>query len=356
MGFVLMYKRQLVSLLFLFFSFSSFAKDYSYSTQESYNIINRLVQALPTVYNYDGFIENTRHSYVTHFEPSFFEALKHNQYLHPSGRNFTEAEKREIYNKLVDTSRNYIENSPNLVHQYEKFEAETYTHILRNKVLRVQLAIQLEQLNIKLAEFHDRLKLVADVSELHKLGYPMEIKSTILDFLVANQKFKKNDISDGQLLVRDKNGDVFRLPLAFAIHEVNRLEKNEVYSFFINNNLAERLSNNRVRLYSKAIVSEIFDIITDHIDAISRKDLGNPNSLTSASKYLSNLKKTPAIELKALLEALNSNLGKMTPVFEYFEAQGHSTYKNLVSDKINRIVEFVRGLNPHSLSCYMLFQ
>lgn len=355
MGIIWMLKRQLLSVIFIFFNFSAFAEDFSFRTHESYNILQRLVQSFPELYNYDGFIENTKHRYVTHFEPSFFEALAKNEYIHPSGRNFTFVEKIKIREKLIQTANGYISNQHNLIHEYEKFEGETYTHIQRNSILRIQIALQLEKINAALAKLHDRLKLVADIALLYKLGYPMEIKATILDFLVANQNFKKNDVSDGQILVRDKNGDVFRLPLAFVIHEVNRMEKNEVYNYFLQNGHAERLSKNRLALKPKAIISEVYDIVTDHVDAISRKDLGNPNSLTSASKYLSNLKKTPAIELKALLSALNTDLSRLSPLFEYFEGLGFKTYQNLVSHKIINIQEYQREQIMSKNSCFILF-
>lgn len=350
-----MLRRQLLSLIFIFFSFSAFAEDFNFRTNESFNILHRLVQSFPELYNYDGLIENTKHRYVTHFESSFFDALAKNEYIHPSGRNFTFVEKIKIREKLIQTSQSYVRNQHKLILEYEKFESETYTHIQRNSILRIQIALQIEKLNAALAKLHDRFKLIADIAELFKQGYPTEIKATILDFLVANQKFKKNDVSDGQILVRDKNGDTYRLPLAFAIHEVNRMEKNEVYNYFLQHGHAERLSGNRLALKPKAIISEVYDIVTDHIDAISRKDLGNPKDLTSASKFLSNLKKTPAIELKALLSALNTDLSKLSPLFEYFEGLGFKTYQNLVSHKIINIESYYREKSVSPNSCFILF-
>ncbi|MCH2533135.1 MAG: hypothetical protein MK008_01685 [Bdellovibrionales bacterium] len=344
-----------MSVIFIFFSISAFAEDFSFRTNESFNILQRLVQSFPELYNYDGFIENTKHRYITHFESSFFEALARNEYIHPSGRNFTLQEKLLIRQKLIQTANGYVRNQHNMINEYEKFEGETYTHIKRVGILVVQIALQVEKVIASVAKFHDRLKLVADIYELYRLGYPSEIKATILDFLVANQKFKKNDVSDGQILIRDKHGDLSRLPLAFAIHELNRMEKNELYNYFIENGHAERLSKNRIVLKPKAIIAKVFETIADHEDAISRKDLGNPKNLTSASKYLSNLNKAPAIELKGLLSALNTDLSKIAPVFEYFEGLGFKSYQNLVSHKITNIQDYYREKTVSSNSCFILF-
>lgn len=348
--------RRFLLIVILFFNLSAFAENFSYRTQVSHNVLSALISSFPGLYDINGFKNNTNHQYLSSFESSFFEALTHNQYIHPSGRNFTSKEKQNIYEKLLKTSDSYLRNQHHLHLEYEKFESQTYAHIQRNKILRLQVSIELEQLNAKLSNFHDRIKLVADVSELHKMGYPMEIMASVLDFLVANQNFKKDDTRDNQLLVRDKNGDVFRLPLAFAIHEVNRLEKNEVYKYFLEKGHARKVGRHGILLSPKAIVSEVFDIITDHIDAISRQDLGDPKSLTSASRYLSNLKKTPSRELSALLHALGTDLITLKPLFDYFEAQGYKTYQDLVSDKIVKIKEFTRGFDFNSLSCRILFQ
>lgn len=333
----------------------AFADNFNYSTRESHDILSRLIKSFPNHYNHNGLIENTHHSIIVEYEKGFFEALALNEYLHPSGRKFTDQEKREIHRELIQISNKYIENRNTLYTEYNKFEADTYSHILRNQINRTQIAIQLEKLNYNLSKFHDAKKLIADVSELHKAGYPMEISATILDFLVANQQYRKDDARDGTRLLMDNNGDVFRLPLAFAIHEVNRIEKLDVYNFFLNAGLAVRISANQIKLSAKAILAEVYDIITDHEDAVSRKDLGNPKELTSASKYLSNLKKTPARELKSLLEALGTDLNKIQPIFDYFEAHGYKKYQSLVSDKINKIKEYTRGLSPKSLSCIVLF-
>lgn len=347
----------IMGLLFTMNSYGDFRYQEIYPNQRENEakLIRLLEEAFPI--DYRGGILRERDVWVDlPLSLGFFEALKNGLYTTANGDILSEAQIVQLKRQIQETTEGLAEQVPDSI-AHHHFYSETVKHRLRNEINRIYLSKGLEKLNVGLSDLHDKVKLVEDINFLRQYGYPKFIPVTINRILVEYKKFKKSDLNS-KFNLKNEHGDLVDPVMAFAIHELNRIENAMTYNYLINYQkeqsrfvdsppLAELVFVKQVfyvRVHQKAILSMIFDILSDHVDFLSRSDLGNPADLVKASLYLADSKKAMSQELKTLIEALGSTYENVVPILYHFEENRNAQYFINVGHLVSRQIRTCRVL------------